>query len=86
LCGNNDHLAKHCAIRTVAVNSSAFLGITQIGKDVGADEDDFHILKRRTNEIATEEKQSVETPIPSSSSLRSQVPRVGIRKPKVVYF
>ncbi|KAJ7343423.1 hypothetical protein DFH08DRAFT_782044 [Mycena albidolilacea] len=57
LCGETSHLAKDCGIRKRDLTEdSATLGM---GREAGADEDDFHILKRRKTEVDRDEKQEV---------------------------
>ncbi|KAF9474709.1 hypothetical protein BDN70DRAFT_924446 [Pholiota conissans] len=46
LCGDTSHLAKDCGIR-------------QKGREAGADEDDFHMFKRKTSKIEHDEKKEV---------------------------
>ncbi|GJE92796.1 hypothetical protein PsYK624_089530 [Phanerochaete sordida] len=54
LCGETTHLAKHCGMRKQEVGAtSVFVGT---GTEAGADEDDFHTFKRKTAEVAREEK------------------------------
>ncbi|KAJ6625841.1 hypothetical protein B0H10DRAFT_1718859, partial [Mycena sp. CBHHK59/15] len=54
LCGDTSHLAKDCRLRKQdSVNDSAVLGV---GREAGADEDDFHTLKRRKTEVDRDEK------------------------------
>ncbi|TFY75506.1 hypothetical protein EWM64_g8508 [Hericium alpestre] len=55
LCGQNDHLAKNCGLRTnTAAVTTPFVGT---GGEAGADEDDFHIFKRKAAEVDREEFQ-----------------------------
>jgi len=55
LCGDTTHLAKNCGIRKgEQTTGSLVLGI---GHKAGADEDDFHAIKRLTAEVAKEEKR-----------------------------
>ncbi|KAI0081976.1 hypothetical protein K474DRAFT_1634682 [Panus rudis PR-1116 ss-1] len=57
LCGETTHLAKNCELRkkdSVAASNSFF----GTGKDAGADEDDFHIIKRKTADLNKEEKMA----------------------------
>lgn len=54
LCGETTHLAKHCGLRKNEPTATAvFVGT---GTEAGADEDDFHTFKRKTLEVAREEK------------------------------
>jgi len=53
LCGETAHLAKDCSLRKNEVTSAAtFVGT---GSGAGADEDDFHIFKRKNAEITRDE-------------------------------
>ncbi|KAF8322073.1 hypothetical protein DL93DRAFT_2027444, partial [Clavulina sp. PMI_390] len=56
LCNQNDHLVKDCPTRIADVKANPVMGIaTQDAPDAGADEDDFHALRRRTNVVMREE-------------------------------
>ncbi|KAJ7774515.1 hypothetical protein DFH07DRAFT_102143 [Mycena maculata] len=55
LCGDTSHLAKDCSLRKQApAEDSVMFGV---GREAGADEDDFHIFKRRRTEVDRDEKQ-----------------------------
>ncbi|KAH9914012.1 uncharacterized protein B0H18DRAFT_887546 [Fomitopsis serialis] len=54
LCGEITHLAKDCGLRKKDVTASAT--VLGTGEDAGADEDDFHALKRHTAEVDKSEK------------------------------
>ncbi|KAF9076122.1 hypothetical protein BDP27DRAFT_1313930 [Rhodocollybia butyracea] len=55
LCGDITHLAKDCSIRKKDTGSlAAVLGLEE--KHVGADEDDFHTLGRRKQELDRRDK------------------------------
>ncbi|KAF8659689.1 hypothetical protein AX16_001792 [Volvariella volvacea WC 439] len=56
LCGETSHLAKDCHLRRPE-NQNAAGGIYGTGKEAGADEDDFHLLKRRTREVERDERR-----------------------------
>ena len=72
LCGETDHLARNCKLRDKgAVKTSSFnarrnshkvnpavMNTTLLGtgREAGADEDDFHALKRKSAEVDKEEK------------------------------
>ncbi|KIY53101.1 hypothetical protein FISHEDRAFT_6708, partial [Fistulina hepatica ATCC 64428] len=53
LCGENTHLARDCQLRKPANNSTAVVGISETP---GADEDDFHTLKRISVDVQRDEK------------------------------
>ncbi|KAJ7685248.1 hypothetical protein DFH06DRAFT_36213 [Mycena polygramma] len=54
LCGDTSHLAKDCGVRKQdSTQDSAMFGL---GREAGADEDDFHTLKRRKTEADRDEK------------------------------
>ncbi|KAI0063545.1 hypothetical protein BV25DRAFT_1906973 [Artomyces pyxidatus] len=53
LCGETTHLAKDCGLRKPEPTARSVLLGT--GRGAGADEDDFHTLKRKTIEIDREE-------------------------------
>ncbi|KAH9484877.1 hypothetical protein JR316_0001779 [Psilocybe cubensis] len=54
LCGETSHLAKDCGVREKITDATTVFGT---GREVGADEDDFHSFKRKALEIDREEKQ-----------------------------
>ncbi|KAI0298584.1 hypothetical protein BC826DRAFT_1103078 [Russula brevipes] len=49
LCGETTHLAKNCTLRKIEGNAVATLLGT--GREAGADEDDFHTIRRKNAEI-----------------------------------
>ncbi|CAE6460783.1 unnamed protein product [Rhizoctonia solani] len=54
MCGQTDHLAKNCALRKPEVaKESVYFSGEHTG---GADEDDFHTLRRRNADIDKEER------------------------------
>ncbi|KAH9830713.1 uncharacterized protein C8Q71DRAFT_784166 [Rhodofomes roseus] len=55
LCGEITHLAKDCGLRKKADSTTPSV-VLGTGKDAGADEDDFHMLKRRNAEVDHSEK------------------------------
>ncbi|KAF7338244.1 hypothetical protein MVEN_02049700 [Mycena venus] len=73
LCGETAHLAKDCGLRKqgtvnelespclliVVLDSTKDSDVLGVGREAGADEDDFHILKRRKTEVDRDEKQEV---------------------------
>ncbi|EGO00486.1 hypothetical protein SERLA73DRAFT_136388 [Serpula lacrymans var. lacrymans S7.3] len=92
LCGDTTHLAKNCGLRKEGTsnNNAAFLGI---GHDAGADEDDFHMFKRRAGETDAEEmsKEGVKRRANIRMGQRSGVVKAFGEKPlttskKVVFF
>ncbi|KAJ7219334.1 hypothetical protein GGX14DRAFT_591632 [Mycena pura] len=57
LCGEIDHLAKDCNLREQSLtNNMKDAAVFGVGREAGADEDDFHILKRRKTELDRDEK------------------------------
>ncbi|KDR67577.1 hypothetical protein GALMADRAFT_258256 [Galerina marginata CBS 339.88] len=54
LCGDTSHLAKDCAVRQKVSDPTTIFGT---GTEVGPDEDDFHLFKRKTAEVDRDEKQ-----------------------------
>ncbi|KAJ3989538.1 hypothetical protein F5890DRAFT_1191799 [Lentinula detonsa] len=57
LCGDSTHLAKDCGIRKKDTGSlAAVLGVDE--KNVGADEDDFHTIGRRRQELDRHDKRT----------------------------
>ena len=73
ICGDTSHLAKDCGLRRQGMQSPSFdlhladvyiaadvvqtTALLGTGREAGADEDDFHTLKRKTKEVEREEKQ-----------------------------
>ncbi|PPR04375.1 hypothetical protein CVT26_004213 [Gymnopilus dilepis] len=55
MCGSTAHLAKDCDVRKKVTTDPTNLVGT--GDAAGADEDDFHLLKRKTTEIDRDEKK-----------------------------
>ncbi|KAF8678261.1 Phosphoribosylformylglycinamidin [Rhizoctonia solani] len=55
MCGKTDHLAKNCPLRrpAEAAKESVYFGGEHMG---GADEDDFHTLRRRNADVDKEER------------------------------
>ncbi|KAF5328672.1 hypothetical protein D9619_011651 [Psilocybe cf. subviscida] len=56
LCGETSHLAKDCGIRQKVTDSTA--AVLGTGREAGADEDDFLLLKQKTIELDRNEKQA----------------------------
>ncbi|KAI6033238.1 hypothetical protein F5J12DRAFT_203900 [Pisolithus orientalis] len=56
LCGQKTHLAKDCELRKRDQSGTAVSKIFGIGKEAGADEDDFHVFKRKNAEVSNDEK------------------------------
>ncbi|KAF5385517.1 hypothetical protein D9757_005412 [Collybiopsis confluens] len=57
LCGDVTHLAKDCSMRNKDPDKlTAVLGIKEV--DLGADEDDFHVIGRRKQELDRLDKRS----------------------------
>lgn len=57
LCGETTHLAKTCPLRKDDSTKNISASFVGTGGEAGADEDDFHIFKRRKAEVEMEEKQ-----------------------------
>ncbi|KAI0256064.1 hypothetical protein BJV78DRAFT_1118019, partial [Lactifluus subvellereus] len=53
LCGETTHLAKDCALRKTGHAVATLLGT---GHEAGADEDDFHTIRRKNAEIDRDEQ------------------------------
>ncbi|KAI9459098.1 hypothetical protein F5148DRAFT_1276836 [Russula earlei] len=54
LCGETSHLAKDCTLRKIEGNAvSTLLGT---GREAGADEDDFHAIRRKNVEMDRDER------------------------------
>ncbi|KAG8766795.1 hypothetical protein FRC12_006654 [Ceratobasidium sp. 428] len=93
LCQQTDHLAKNCPLRKPELSQDVYFSGEHTG---GADEDDFHSLKRRRAIVDQEEKSEQsrirtarkETSATSNPSQINGVPvkRPASAKPKVVAF
>ncbi|EIW83099.1 hypothetical protein CONPUDRAFT_52948 [Coniophora puteana RWD-64-598 SS2] len=90
LCGSTAHLAKDCELRKGDTRTStSVVGLT---KNVGADEDDFHVLKRRTAEVDKDEKriEKIKRAVVDGVGVQSGIKVSGAPKPgaakKVVQF
>lgn len=92
LCGETSHLAKDCGLRKQAQSGTAtFLGT---GQSAGADEDDFHIFKRRNadvdRDIKKDERAKKKADVkfaPYTGTVKAFGTPVGnSAKVKVVYF
>ncbi|KAJ8083837.1 hypothetical protein PM082_002603 [Marasmius tenuissimus] len=55
LCGDTTHLAKDCGIRKKDTN--ALTQVIGVERNIGADEDDFHVIGRRKQELDKEDKK-----------------------------
>ncbi|KAL4073808.1 hypothetical protein J3A83DRAFT_4231616 [Scleroderma citrinum] len=56
LCGEKTHLAKDCALRKHDRSGTAAGTVFGMGKEAGADEDDFHVFKRKNAEVLKDER------------------------------
>ncbi|KAH9083575.1 hypothetical protein EDB83DRAFT_2330011 [Lactarius deliciosus] len=86
LCGETTHLAKDCTLRTKTDGGAAatFLGT---GREAGADEDDFHMIRRRNLEIDRDERK--ETKALRAGAVADVVKasgRTSVKPNKVVHF
>ncbi|KAJ4485960.1 hypothetical protein J3R30DRAFT_3443072 [Lentinula aciculospora] len=91
LCGDITHLAKDCAIRKKDTGSlAAVLGVDE--KEIGADEDDFHTIGRRRQELDrhdqyTEKLQrSMNVKVGAQSGIIQPFGKVSAPPKKVVIF
>ncbi|GAB1525020.1 hypothetical protein RhiTH_008176 [Rhizoctonia solani] len=93
MCGKTDHLAKNCPLRRPeAAKESVYFGGEHMG---GADEDDFHTLRRRNADVDKEErteqyiartaKREVRV-APTPSIVNGVAVKRPTAKPKVVAF
>ncbi|KIK93433.1 hypothetical protein PAXRUDRAFT_828996 [Paxillus rubicundulus Ve08.2h10] len=57
LCGERTHLAKDCGLRKKDESGTAAGALFGTGNGAGADEDDFHIFKRRNAEVSKSEEK-----------------------------
>lgn len=61
LCGETTHLAKDCTLRKKIDGGAAALSLLGTGREAGADEDDFHMIRRRNLEIDRDEREEAKT-------------------------
>ncbi|KAF8520344.1 hypothetical protein BU17DRAFT_46619 [Hysterangium stoloniferum] len=54
LCNQTSHLAKDCSLRATAASKSNLM-LGDVRTEGGADEDDFHVIKRRRDVVEKEE-------------------------------
>ncbi|KAJ6496739.1 hypothetical protein C8R47DRAFT_356338 [Mycena vitilis] len=87
LCGDTSHLAKDCGVRKQDnTEDSAMFGL---GREAGADEDDFHTLKRRKTEVDRDEKllkRAVDVKIGAHSGIATVGINPAQKKTKTVVF
>jgi len=55
LCGQTSHFAKDCSLRATEAASKSILMLGDVRTEGGADEDDFHVIKRRRDAVVKEE-------------------------------
>ena len=91
LCGDKTHLAKDCGLNMNDIHQGVIVLGSAASGEVGADEDDFHIFKRRKGEVDREELQDgkgrAKSPSANEIKVRTK-PRntVNVNGKKVVYF
>ncbi|KAI6040211.1 hypothetical protein EDC04DRAFT_1523080 [Pisolithus marmoratus] len=92
LCGEKTHLAKDCELRKRDRSGTAANKIFGTGNEAGADEDDFHVFKRKNVEVSNDEKGEnnkqkkwVEVPAGAHVS-KKRLPGTPAKVKKVVYF
>ncbi|KAH7339809.1 hypothetical protein B0J17DRAFT_656853 [Rhizoctonia solani] len=93
MCGQTDHLAKNCPLRKPeAVKERVYFSEQHIG---GADEDDFHTLRRRNADVDKEERteqflartvKRESRAAPTPSIVNGVAVKRPTAKPKVVAF
>ncbi|KAJ7452342.1 hypothetical protein B0H11DRAFT_286676 [Mycena galericulata] len=90
LCGDTSHLAKDCGLRKQgSTEDSVMFGV---GREAGADEDDFHAFKRRKTEVDRDVKQeeklrrSVDIKAGALSGIVKPFGIVPLKPKKVVFF
>lgn len=93
LCGEKTHLAKDCELRKRDQSGTAVSRIFGIGKEAGADEDDFHVFKRKNAEVSNDEKdenkQGNRAEVQAGvhvDRLKRRLPGTPAKVKKVVYF
>ncbi|KAH9002149.1 hypothetical protein EDB86DRAFT_369956 [Lactarius hatsudake] len=86
LCGETTHLAKDCTLRT-KTDGGAAATLLGTGREAGADEDDFHMIRRRNLEIDRDERK--ETKALRAGAVADVVKasgRTSVKPNKVVHF
>ncbi|KAK0210763.1 hypothetical protein DFS33DRAFT_1378745 [Desarmillaria ectypa] len=79
VCGDSSHLAKDCELRKKDLTHNPSVFVIDEGVGVGADEDGFHVFKRKHYEVEQDEKTAQRQAVPSNQNLP-------VRKKKVVHF
>ncbi|KAI6002847.1 hypothetical protein EDD15DRAFT_2157147 [Pisolithus albus] len=93
LCGEKTHLAKDCELRKRDRSGTVANKIFGTGKEAGADEDDFHVFKRKNAEVSNDEKgedkqrKRVEVQTEAHMhTLERRLPDTPAKVKKIVYF
>lgn len=96
LCGDKSHLAKDCGLKRQQDANQSVMVLGTGSDDAGADEDDFHVFKRRTVDVEKEEKlderrkklADVQTALQSQDTLpsRSGLTQAPQKQKKAVVF
>ncbi|KAG6335692.1 hypothetical protein ID866_3398 [Astraeus odoratus] len=93
LCGETTHLAKDCELRKRDQLGTAAGAVFGTGKEAGADEDDFHVFKRKNVEVSKDENRDKERKLQDvKAGARTKAikscgkPTLTPGRAKVVYF
>ncbi|KAF8274573.1 hypothetical protein EI94DRAFT_1713750 [Lactarius quietus] len=87
LCGETTHLAKDCMLRKKRADASADASLLGIGREAGADEDDFHMIQRRNLEIDGNEREEAKALRDGATARVIKASgRTSVKPKKVVYF
>ncbi|KAI9463673.1 hypothetical protein BJY52DRAFT_1202944 [Lactarius psammicola] len=86
LCGETTHLAKDCTLRK-KIDGSAAATLLGTGREAGADEDDFHMIRRRNLEIDRDERKEAKAERAGVvAGVVKASGRTSIKPNKVVHF
>ncbi|KAH9018997.1 hypothetical protein EDB85DRAFT_2009910 [Lactarius pseudohatsudake] len=83
LCGETAHLAKDCTLRT-KTDGGAAATLLGTGREAGADEDDFLMIRRRNLEIDRDERK--EAKALRAADVVKASGRTSVKPNKVVHF
>ncbi|KAI6131591.1 hypothetical protein EDD16DRAFT_867817 [Pisolithus croceorrhizus] len=93
LCGEKTHLAKDCELRKRDRSGTAANKIFGTGEEAGADEDDFHVFKRKNAEVSNDEsgegkpKKRVKVQAEAHvHTLKRRLPGTPAKVKKIVHF
>jgi len=90
LCGETTHLARDCTLRKIEGNAGAT--VLGTGREAGADEDDFHTIRRKNTEMDRDEhgetraRKEAKVRAGALTGVVRAFGKVPVKPKKVVYF